>query len=189
MTYQADPSDNASVDVQTLHEAIRTRLRAAFTTQAVPTIDFHARLKEKFISPAIFFELTGIDGNPETQTEQFDGVFKFSAFCVVPYNAPNAILAARSLACQLVTKVQGNRWGVPIGLARVVRLEPELFEGDVPPYEMVRVDWEQEGVLGVSVFNEDGAIVPTEIWAGFEPNVGPDHIDDYVQVETLPETQ
>ena len=189
MTYQPDPTDNPSVDVQALHEAIKAKLRLAFTTQAVPTIDYHARLKQKFVAPAIFFELTGIDGNPETQTEQFDGVFKFSAFCVIPYNATNAILAARALACQLVTKVQGNRWNVPIGRARVVRMEPELFEGDVPPYEMVRVDWEQEGLLGASVFNEDGAIPPTEVWLGLEPDVGPEHVDDYVQVIPEPDAE
>lgn len=174
-------SDNQAVNLTTLHENIKTAIRGMFTTQAVPTVDYYRRIDRKAIVPAIFFELTAIDNNPESATEQFDGVFRFSAYCLVPFNAASPKLAVRVLAASLVEKIQGKRWACPIGRAKVTLVEPDDFDPENAEYETVRVDWEQEGLLGQSVFNDDGSITPTEVWMGWEPNVGPAHVSDYVQ--------
>jgi len=189
MSYEQDPSDNTPVPIEALHSAIKTAMRSFWTTQQVPTVGFYTRQTTKIIAPAVFFELASIAGEAETQTEQFAGTFRFSAYCIVPYAATNAILAAKVLAAELVAFVQGNRWSQPIGRARVTLVETELMEGEAPSYETVRVDWEQDGLLGASVFNDDGCVTPTEVWLGFEPNVGPEHVGDYLQVFPDPDAE
>jgi hypothetical protein len=175
-------SDNQKVNLTTLHENIKSGIRAMFTTQAVPTVDYYRRVETRAIVPAVFFEMTAIDNNPESATEQFDGIFRFSAFCIVPFNAQNAKLAVRVLAASLAEKIQGKRWSCPIGRARVTLIEPDDFDPENSEYESVRLDWEQEGLLGDSVFNADGSLAPTSVWLGYSPNVGPGHEADYIPI-------
>lgn len=173
-------SDNTPVPILALHEGIKTTIRSWFTEASVPTVDYYTRVQRKVIVPAVFFELTSISSDRELPTEQIDATFRFSAYCVLPYNADNAIIQTRILAAALASKVNGERWGQPIGRAKVTVIEPDNFEAENYEYETVRIDWEQDGVLGNDVWA--GGVRPTTVYLGIAPDTGVDNIDKYVQI-------
>lgn len=48
--------------------------------------------------------------------------------------------------------------------------------------------WTQGLCVGEDVFGPDeNFVVPTELYLGFDPDTGPDHVDDYILVDELPE--
>jgi hypothetical protein len=170
------------VNITELHTSIKNTIRGFFAPSAVPSVDYYSRVERKIIAPAIFFQLNSINGNPDSASGQFDGTFNFSAFCIVPYNAPNAILSARVLGSSLISKLNGQRFGQTLGRATVTLMEGDSFDQENVEYETVRVDWSHEGMLGESPFNDDGSITPTELWVGFYPDTGVENIDKYIKI-------
>jgi len=170
------------VNILTLHEDIKNTLRSKFTTNAIPTIEYYSRVQTKVIVPAIFFELVSVTGNTDSATGQFDGTFKFSAYCVLPFTTDMAIVKTRALACELAGKITGERFGHSIMPAKVTLIEPDNFEAENPQYETVRVDWEQDGLLGTDMFSTGEDFIPTEVWFGFTPYTGVENIDKYIKV-------
>ena len=174
--------NNQKVNIEQLHTDIKNTIRAMYSTSSVPTVDFYSRIESKVIAPAIFFELANIVGSGTSPTDQLDCIFKFSAYCVFPYNASNAILGSRILACDLASKINGNRFGHTMGASQVTLIESANFDAENQQYETMRVDWEQTGLLGASVFDPDGSITPTEIYLGIAPDTGIENISKYFKV-------
>lgn len=174
--------NNQQVNIEQLHTDIKNAIRAMYNTTSVPTVDFYSRVQSKVIAPAIFFELVNVTGVGTSPTDQLDCVFKFSAYCIFPYNAQNAILSSRVLACSLASKINGNRFGHTMGSSQITLIEPADFDVENQQYETMRVDWEQTGLLGASVFDPDGSITPTEIYLGIAPDTGIQNIDKYFKV-------
>jgi len=179
--------NNQSVNIEQLHTDIKNTIRAMYPSTSVPTVDFYSRVNSKVIAPAIFFELMNVTGVGTSTTDQLDCVFKFSAYCIYPYNAPNAILSARVLACSLASKINGNRFGHTMGASQVTLIEPAEFDAENQQYETMRVEWEQTGLLGASVFDPDGSVAPTEIYMGIAPDTGIENISKYFKVYPIEE--
>lgn len=173
-------SDNTPVQLLALHEGIKSGIREMFTTGEVPTVDYYSRVQRKVVVPAIFFEMTSISSDRELPTEQIDATFRFSAYCILPYNAENACVQVRILAAALASKLNGKRWGQPIGRAKVTVIEPDNFDAENYEYETVRIDWEQDCVLGNDVWA--GGVRPTTVYLGIAPDTGVENIDKYQQI-------
>lgn len=185
-----------ALSITAVHAAIKTTLRAAFPTtgsNAVPVIDYYTRPTEKFATPAIFFELTGIDEPAEGDdigTEQLQCTLSFSAYVCVSYRAATAKIALRELVVALMGEVWANRWGCKIGAAENVTASPDQFSvepggtgnGAMQQYEVWRVDWTQDALIGTSIWDTAPETIPDKVFLGYDPNVGLAHEAEYDQV-------
>lgn len=174
---------NTPVNLDTLHAAIRTQLAAAFPSAAV---EFYTRPGDRIPTPAIHFELEEItaDDPDDIGTEQLAVTLRFNAYAILSYKTPNK-LALRSLAASLMAVIRGKRWGQPVGAANVLGAFPDQIDGQPEDYEVMRIEFEHEALLGTDVW--PGGELPTEVYLGFAPEIGPEHEDDYVRVDNLPE--
>lgn len=174
---------NTAVDLAALHAAMKSQLAAQFSAAVV---DYYNRPGERIASPSILFELEEIaaDDPDDTGTEQIAVRLKWNAFVVLSYKAPNK-LALRTLAASVMAFIRGRRWGQPVGAANVVGAFPDLIDGQPEDYEVMRIEFEHEALLGTDVW--PGGSLPLEVYLGFAPEIGPDHEDDYIRVDELPE--
>lgn len=174
-----------------LHDAIKSAIRAEFTESQVPTIDYYTRPKKTVTTPAIFFELTGLTPSEEDPgTEQSQMIAAFTLYVLVSYRAEDAKLAVRELVGKLCNLIYYNRWGLKIGQAELTSAQPDQFSvepggtgnGSMQCFETWSIDWTNEILLGASVWDTDPEPIPTEVYVGIAPDIGPDHEDDYQQV-------
>lgn len=151
---------NTPVNISDLHAAIKTALAAQYPTAVV---DYYPRPGDKITTPAIFIELDSIDADqpPDMGTEQTPVTLRFNAYVVQDYKAGKK-LAVRTLAAAVMQFIRGKRWGTAVGAAMPVSATPDRFQGDTLEYEVMRVEWEHEAILGTDVWIDDGD-TPTEV--------------------------
>ena len=171
-------ADAPEIDIEALHEAIKTALNARFDGV---TVDFYARPGGKAGTPGIYFELESIEpADPdESGTEQFEAILRFAAYVVRSYKKEGEVkakLAARTLAAGVMQFVRGHRWDQPVTQAVLLGAFPDTFEQEIDQYEVQRVEWEHRGLIGESVWESEGD-PPTEVYVS-EPEAG--RIDDTV---------
>ena len=191
------------IDLAVLQEAIKTTIRAAFPSTgagAVKVVDYYDRRTLKIDTPAVLFELTGITPSAppdDVGTQQFSATLEFSAYVMVSYKETKAKVAVQTLAAKVLALIRGNRWGQKIQQAEVDGAFPDRMEVQNPPpnsapqrqadaYEVWRIDWRHEALLGVSVWDPDGSITPSQVWLGIDPETGPENIEKYTRVFPQP---
>jgi hypothetical protein len=194
----SDPTytDETGINLTALHTAIQTGLRAAFPatgTGAVPTIDHYTRPTKTFATPAIYFELTGIDpqvDGADSGSEQFNATLSFSAYVCCSYRSESAKLAVRELVAAVIEEIWDSSWDLPVSGAEIVTAQPDQFSvepggtgsGSSQAYEVWRVDWTHDVKLGESIWATASEVIPTSVFCGWAPDIGIDHEADYDQV-------
>lgn len=185
---------STEVDLEALHEAIKATIRGAFPNSQVPTVDYYARPGEKVVAPAIFFELESIepDTPQDTGAEQLKVVLSFSAYVVVSsMSKRSAQIAVRVLAARLAGVVRAQQWALngktqAVHPAQLGGIEPAEFierSGKEAPnlsYYTWRVPWSHEALIGDD--SEEAGVLPSEVFLGAVPQVGPPHVGDYQQI-------
>lgn len=174
------------VNLTNLHTTIKSQIETQFTD--ISTVDSYIRPGEKIMTPAILFELTGIDpSNPsDIGTDQLVVILRFSAYVIFAKETPGYLLLARVLSSSLMAFINKKRFGEQIMPAQIVNCEPDDFSPQLETYYAMRIDWTHEAVLGENVW--DGSdIVPTEIYFSIVPYIGIPHKPDYVKVTELPQ--
>lgn len=163
--------------------AVVARLAQAFP--AVPTVAEYPRLRQKIAAPAILVELADATPTDDAGTEQLCLSARFEARIVfdhVPVAGSNPALPALNLAAAVAREIfAAGRFGQPVGPAKGVRIEPDQFRPELSGYAVWLVEWTHEVRLGHSVWDGDG-VMPTEIYLGIAPEIGPPHLDDYVKI-------
>ena len=170
---------NTPVDIEALHQGMKEALAAQFPDAFV---DFYPRPGEKVTSPAILIDLDDMPANDpdDIGTEQLAVTLNFNLYCVLSYKSGNK-LGIRTLAAAVMTFARGQRWGVPVGDARIAGAFPDQFSADNKEYEVMRVEMSHEALLGIDVWIDSGTS-PNEIYIGVTPDIGPDHLDDYENI-------
>ena len=173
---------NTPVDLSALHTAIKNALAAQFPTA---TVDFYSRPGDRVASPSILFELEEIaaEDPDDIGTEQLAVTLRWNAYVVLSYKSPNK-LALRALAAAVMAFIRGKRWSQPVGAANVLGAFPDQLDGQPGDYEVMRIEFEHEALLGADVW--PGGSLPLEIYLGHAPDIGPDHEDDYELIAELP---
>ena len=170
---------NSWVDIAALHQSIRAGIEVQFPGVFV---DFYPRPGEKIKVPAILLELEDItvSNTDDMGTEQCPVTLNFNAYCVLSYKSGNKI-ALRTMAAALLYFIRGERWGMPVSAADVSGVSPDSLSGDNHEYEVMRVEFSHEAILGNDAWAGDGQL-PTTVYLGASPDVGPDHLTDYEQI-------
>lgn len=134
--------------------------------------------------PACLIDLTEFVDGDDSGTGQLGVVATFEARFIIGFRqgaGKSAKMEVRKLAGAWAAFARLQRWGCPVGPAQVLGGFCDDFDPELDKYEVWRVEWTQEIDLGGSVWDNDG-IRPERVFLGVTPEIGPDHIDDYVQV-------
>lgn len=175
---------NTAIDLDQLHDAIKASFKASF---ADCFVDFYPRPGEKIQTPAILLEIEDIiaDDPDDIGTEQLAVTLHCNAYVVLTYKAGQK-KALKKFAASVMAYTRGRRWGQPVGAANVAGANPDTISGQPDDYEVMRVEFSHEALLGTDVFARSGTI-PTEVYLGFAPDIGPEHIDDYERINEPPQ--
>jgi hypothetical protein len=151
---------NEPVNIATLHANIKTALAAQYPAAVV---DYYPRPGDKITTPAIYIELDDIqaDQPADMGTEQTPVTLRWNAYVVDGYKTGKK-LAVRTLAAAVMQFIRGKRWSTTVGAATPIAATPDRFQGDTQEYEVMRVEWEHEALLGIDVWIDDGD-TPTEV--------------------------
>lgn len=165
-----------STNLDALHAAIKTVLAAKYPDA---TVDFYGRPGDRIQTPAILLELEDIQAQDpdDLGTEQLPAVLNFNAYVVLDFKAGKK-QAVKVLAADVATFIRGKRWGCPVGAASVVGAFPDVLAGREEAYEVMRVEFSHEVLLGQDIWTEDGQ-VPWKVYLGISPLVGPEFIEHY----------
>lgn len=170
-----------NTNIDDLHDAILSALTAQFPTC---TVALYPRPGEKITTPAILLELEDIlaDDSDDIGTEQLNVMINVNAYVVLDYKAGKK-RNLRSLAGSVMAFVRGKRWEQPVGAANVVGAYPDTIGGREDDYEVMRVEFSHEALLGVDVWeadqlkDEDGEPLPppNEVYVSDDPGTPDSH--------------
>ena len=181
------------INLTEYHENAVTAIAEHFG-DAVDVVAAYPRFSKRIPATAITIELDGF--TPETPddmgTEQWHASLRFVAYVFVSYLDEAPQLKVRRLGAQLAAFVYGNRFGCPVGPAKIIVGSPDAMDmpgrtgrdGEAEDYEVWRLEWSHEAFIGEGIWTNDGE-VPLEVWTSFAPQIGPDHADDYA-LQTQP---
>lgn len=170
-----------STDIDALHDAIRDALAAQFPTMQV---SYYDRPGEKIPTPSILLDMDDIipEDPEDTGTEQLACLLNFNAYVVLDYKAGKK-KAIKSLAGAVMAFVRGKRWGCPVGAANIAGAYPDRIRGRETDYEVMRVEFSHEALLGVDVWTADQLLdeegdplpPPSEVYVSDTPGVANSH--------------
>jgi len=163
------------VNLDTLHTAIKTAMETQFPDAFV---EFYGRPGDKITTPGILLELEDIvvQDPDDTGTEQLPVTLNFNAFVVLDYKAGKK-QAVKALAATVMAFLHGKQWSEPVSPASVVSASPDVIAGKEEAYEVMRVEFVHEAILGAGI--DDTGVTPWKVYLGISPLIGPEHVDDY----------
>jgi hypothetical protein len=170
-----------SVNIDTLHTNIVAELQAQFPTA---TVDLYGRPGEKITTPGILIELEDMpaDDPDEIGTEQLGVSINFNAYVVLDYKSGKK-QAVKTMAAAVMAFIRGRRWDCPVGAANVAGAFPDVIAGRENDYEVMRVEFNHEAMLGLDVWTADQLLdeegeplpPPSEVFVSETPGVPGSH--------------
>lgn len=141
------------VDIDALHDAIKDALAAKFTDC---TVAFYDRPGEKIATPGILLELEEITvpDPDDTGTEQLPVTLMLNAYAVLDYKAGKK-QAVKTLSASMMAFIRGQRWSQKVGAASVLGAFPDVIRGKEEAYEVMRVEFSHEALLGADIWRLD----------------------------------
>ena len=180
---------NTLTTLDAVHTGIISAIAAKFT--ALKTVAAYPMDRKALTIPACLIELTEMTAinDEDPGTEQQAVYARFEARLIIGFRQDkdkNPKLEIRKLAAAVGAFVRAKRWGCPIGPAELIGIYQDDFDPELDQYEVWRVEWQQIIHLGESVWTGyDEGDVPQRVYLGIAPEIGPEHIDDYVEITGL----
>jgi hypothetical protein len=177
-----------TTDIDALHVAMKAALVAEFDGV---TVDFYPRPGERIATPAILLELEdmAVEDPDDIGTDQMPITLNFNAYVVVNYKEGKK-QAVKAFAGAVMAFARAKRWGQPVGPARVTGAYPDVIAGREDDYEVMRIEFAHDALLGTDIWTDDGeTVMPWKVYLGIAPKIGPDHIDDYELIYEGPEPE
>jgi hypothetical protein len=205
---------NATVDLDALHDAITNAIKAQYpslvTVEFYRTEERKNLPCPAVLLDLTEFEN---EPDLDVGTGQIAMSARFDAEIVFGFKTPNVKREIRKFAASFASWLYLRRWeGITSDAAKVVGCYKDEFDPRMDEYEVWRVEWTQVLYLGCNAWNDtsapltvgtgypadgtaltttadDGTAVPFEpqtggTMAGYDPNIGPAHVADYVPLET-----
>jgi len=179
----ANPDDIPTLSLDELQAAIAAAVQSAFP--AFKTVEFDRDDEdETFASPACLMELTEAEPAPSNDdgSGQWPALARFDARILLPARK-TARAEVKKAAIAFATWINQRRFpGIYTDSCAVIACEPDEFSPQVERFRVWRVEWVMPVFFGDSVWNDGDAAAPTAVFAGCAPDIGADHVADYVQV-------
>jgi hypothetical protein len=188
---------DTGINLDTLHASIVADIRAKFPTLA--TVEFYRAERTQLPTPACLLTLTELEAaeDEDPGTEQIAVYAHFEAQLIVSFRQANAKNSIRNLAGAFMGFLRKRKWTDPANPGKKLPtgecLPVGAYEDDfasitagqrdtnLDQFEIFRVEWRQLINLGETAWNDTG-VTPSIVFMGQAPEIGPAHLDDYVQV-------
>jgi hypothetical protein len=172
------------LDLETLFGAIRDQIAAQFP--ALKTVEFDDIDRTGFAMPACLLDVDEFEGDlPDPGDGKLALLARLEARFVVGFKDAQAKLEVRKLAVAFATWINRRSFGpgAPSYPAEVVALHRDDFNPRLDEFECWCVKVHIGAEFGVSVW-DDYQAVPADpaVFISQAPNIGPDHVADYVKV-------
>ena len=171
------------IDLDDLIAAIVASIDAAFPTFA--TVEAYREDRKELALPACLVTLSDFEAFDDPGTEQLALTTRFEVHVILGFRTSASRRAAPKLAAAVAHHINGSRWGQPVSPAVVSVIEPDDFAPELDEFEVWRIDWSQVVHVGASVWVDDGTL-PTEVWGGWAPDIGPPNVGDYELIVSAP---
>lgn len=173
---------DTEIDLDALHDAVVAAIVAGMPT--VASVQSYPSERTALELPAILVDLEDMEAAPDVDpgTGQLALTTRWRARLVLGFRTADVYRQVRKGAAQLAHLVHLNRWGLPVGPARVTIVGPDPFDPDLDQYEAWVVEWEQVVHLGASVWSGD-CIMPQKVYFGFDQDTGQENLEKYMQIE------
>ena len=180
-----------SFDLSVYLTALGTRLRDNFSDHFNSIILYPVRddMSEarfsKIAQPALLIDMYEAEPvqSEDIRTEQLSVNLLFSAHLLYPMDYANLhpVIRAKSLeVAQFIYKQY--KFDLPIGESVIENIMVDDNVGDQSDrFYAWMIEWSHVAVLSDSVYDVEN-FKPTESFYSFHPNIGPEHLDDYIQV-------
>lgn len=167
---------------QAIADQIKNNIVGLQTCEAYPVV------KKAIKLPAVLIEVEQIPAAFEAEGEQLQIEAQFAARVIVDrVNQTDTIqtheMQVRDLSIEVMQQlIKGGRFGLNyVGNAEGITAAEDGLKPELDGYNTWVVEWRMMIEIGASVWDDSG-VVPTEIFLGFDPETGPAHINDYIQV-------
>lgn len=174
---------NTEVTLDQVHDGILAAIRAQFP--ALATVEAYLADRTALPVPACLVDMTRFDdvADSDPGTGQLAVMASFKALLVMGTGLPgqNMKLEIRKLAAAFAAFVRLQRWGCPIGPAKLIGAFPDETVPELDPYDVWRVEWQQLIHLGHTVWTDDGA-PPAIMMGSHSPLIGAAHVDQYRRI-------
>jgi FAD/FMN-containing dehydrogenase len=174
---------NGAVDLGVFHQAIIDQVKAAFPVFVV--VDDYPQDRRPKSTPALYLEIDEMEGagDEDPGTSQQALSLRYAARIVLPRSMDQVGRQVRMLAAAVAAFAHLNRFGQRVNPAQVIGAYPDAFEPELDQYVVWRVEWQQVGHFGTSVWLEysqgETPGSPVYSWA---PDIGLGHEPDYQPV-------
>lgn len=179
----ANENNIPTLSLDEMQEAITRAVKEAFPS--FKTVEFDRDDEdENFPAPACLMELTEAEPAPgnDAGSGQWPANARFEARILLPARK-TAKAEVKKAAIAFATWINLRRFpGLFADPCTVIGCEPDEFTPNVERFRAWRVEWIIPAFFGDSVWNEGDAVAPTKVFIGLAPDIGRDHVDDYVEV-------
>jgi hypothetical protein len=156
-------------NIEELHAAVTAGMTAKLA--GVPTVDYYPKIGRRITLPAVLIEISEFEPGTDPGTGEAALIGRFQARAIVDPNDPKAMIKVRDLAARIVVAIQGENWGLPVGLAQFVQAGEDGMKPELDSYLVWLVEWTHEFHLGELVWpypDESGLVV----MLGIDPETG-----------------
>ncbi|WP_323119984.1 hypothetical protein [Burkholderia alba] len=171
-----------AIDLDSYHSAVVSAIKNQFPI--FQTVEDYPEDRKPLTTPACLIEIEEMDGDDaeDPGTEQQAMKMRVVARIILGLRTPHMRRRVRKLAAEFSAFLRFQRFGQPVGEARLIGAYQDAFEPGLDQFEVWRVEWSQLAYFGTDIWMPDDTIAPHTVYVGFAPDIGPAHESDYHQV-------
>lgn len=134
------------------------------------------------ITPAVILDIESAEEGEDAGDDRAPLLCHITAYCILGQKTADLQIQVRSFAAQLFTLVRKNKWslGRAVGFPGGITMGPGKFDPEKNGYDSWYVSWDQTLFMGADVW-DSSAVLPTEIWWNWTPEIGADFVDSYMR--------
>lgn len=175
------PQPDTAINIDALFDAITGSIRAAFPAFRRVEVYDAAQSRLDIETPACLVDLVELEPTDDPGTGQLAAIAHFEAMVLISFRHPTPKREIVKRASALALHVTGQRWAMPVEPATVTAIAPSDFRPELDQFEIWAVEWRQTIHIGESIWGDEG-VPPSQVLAGWSPDIGPDHEADYAGV-------
>ena len=165
------------IEIDAFHESVLAAIRAAFP--AFQDVADYPREPGKIPTPACYLQMVEANPAPDRGTDQLALTLRFEALVIYGFKVEKSKRSVRGAAVALAAFIRSRRWGEYAGPATVEGIQADGFSPELDAYNVWRVDWTQEVVIGDNVWEAGTPAVST---VDAREHVNPFHGSDTINL-------
>ena len=115
-------------------------------------------------APAVFLEISGYSAGSDPATGELALIANIDARVVVDAVSANADVICQGLACKVAEIAHLNSFGIDVTPGAVVGISRDAFKPEFDAYICWLVEWSHEFHVGTSIWNDNEALPPHELF-------------------------